>query len=79
MADAAICTNIIDSLCVSASVLLIARKHCCLQVSLTLRICVHCRMPSYIIAPPIPVMPTITFVNLTMISLYHLQACASAS
>ena len=31
-------TNVIHSLCVSASVLLIARKRCCLWVSLTLRI-----------------------------------------
>ena len=37
-------TNVIHSLCVSASVPLIARKRCCLRVSLTLRICVHCRM-----------------------------------
>ena len=43
--------DFIHSLCVSASVLLIARKHCCLRVSLTLRICVYCRMSSYI-APP---------------------------
>ena len=44
-------TNIIHSLCVSASVPLIAIKHCCLRVSSTLRICVHCRTPFYI-APP---------------------------
>ena len=43
--------NIIHSLCVSASVPLIAIKHCCLWVSSTLRICAHCRMPFYI-APP---------------------------
>ena len=37
-------TNVIHSLCVSASVPLIARKRC-LRVSLTLRVCVHCRTP----------------------------------
>ena len=50
-------------LCVSASVPLIVKKRCCLQVSLTLRICVYCRMPFYI-APPFPAMPTFTSVNL---------------
>ena len=49
--------------CVSASVPLIAIKRCCLRVSSTLRICVHCRTPSYI-APPFPVMPTFTSVIL---------------
>ena len=34
------------------------KKCCCLQVSLTLRICVHCKTPFYI-APPLPVMPTL--------------------
>ena len=56
-------TNVIHSLCVSASVPLIARKRYCLWVSSTLRICVHCRMPSYI-APPFPVTPTFTSVIL---------------
>ena len=50
--------NVIHSLCVSASVPLIARKRCCLRVSSTLRICVHCRMPFYI-TPPFPVTPTL--------------------
>ena len=50
--------NVIHSLCVSASVPLIGRKRCCLWVSSTLRICVHCRTPSYI-DPPFPVTPTL--------------------
>ena len=51
-------TNVIHGFCVSASVPLIARKCYCLRVLLTLRICVHFRMPSYI-APPLSVMPTL--------------------
>ena len=51
-------TNVIHSLCVSASVPLIARKQYCLPVSSTLGICVHCRMPFYI-APPFLVTPTL--------------------
>ena len=56
-------TNVIHSLFVCADVPLIARKRCCLRVSSTLRICVHCRTPFYI-APPFPVTPTFTSVNL---------------
>ena len=41
-------TNVIHSLCASASVPLIAIKCCCLRVSLTLKICVHCRRPFFI-------------------------------
>ena len=48
---------------VSASVPLIAIKRWCLQVSSTLRICVHCRTPFYI-APPFPVTSTFSSVNL---------------
>ena len=50
-------TNVIHGLCVSASVALIAIKHCCLRVLSTLRICVHCITPFYI-APPFSVMLT---------------------
>ena len=46
-------------LCVCASIPLIAIKRCCLRVSLTLRICVHCRTPFYI-TPPFSVTPTFT-------------------
>ena len=72
-------TNVIHSLCVSASVPLIARKRCCLRVSSTLRICVHCRMPFYI-APPFPVTPTFTSIKSTIIRSYHFAtACLSFS
>ena len=50
--------NIIHSLCASAFVPLIAKKFCCLRVSSTLRICVHCRTPFYI-TPPFLVKPTL--------------------
>ena len=69
-------TKVIHNLCSSVSVPWIARKHCCLWVSLTMKIC---RTP-YCIVPPLPVPSTCTF--MTNSQLYHLAtltACFSFS
>ena len=55
--------TLLHSLCVSASVPLIAIKRSCSRFSSTLMICVHCRTPFYI-TPPFLVTSTFMSVNL---------------